>query len=94
MTKGHGVYCRRDLSNNAITNERVHPTQKPESLMRWCIEFFPKASIILDPYCGSGSTLRVAKDLGLKAIGIEIEERYCEIAANRLSQGVLFGATP
>ena len=89
MSKGHGIYCRRDLSNNAIANERVHPTQKPESLMRWCLEFFPEARLILDPFMGSGTTLRAAKDLGRKAIGIEIEEKYCEIAANRLRQEVL-----
>jgi site-specific DNA-methyltransferase (adenine-specific) len=89
MSKGRGVYCRRDLSNNAIANERVHPTQKPVSLMRWCIEFFPHARTILDPFMGSGTTLRAAKDLGRKAIGIEIEERYCEIAAKRLSQMAL-----
>jgi site-specific DNA-methyltransferase (adenine-specific) len=93
MSKGHGVYCRRDLSNNAIANERVHPTQKPESLMLWCLGFFPAAHTILDPFMGSGTTLRAAKDLGRKAIGIEIEERYCEIAAKRLAQQVLeFGA--
>lgn len=95
MSKGHGVYCHRDLSNNAITNTRVHPTQKPESLMRWCLGFFPNARTILDPFMGSGSTLVAAKRLGRKAIGIEIEERYCEIAAQRLAQGALdlFGAT-
>jgi len=86
---GHGVYCRRDLSNNAIANERVHPTQKPESLMRWCLEFFPNAQTILDPFMGSGTTLRAAKDLGRQCIGIEIEEKYCEIAARRLGQEVL-----
>jgi len=91
MSKGHGVYCRRDLSNNAIANDRVHPTQKPVSLMRWCIEFFPNAQTILDPFMGSGTTLRAAKDLGRKAIGIEIEEKYCEIAVKRLAQQVLPG---
>lgn len=89
MSKGHGVYCRRDLSNNAIANERVHPTQKPEGLMRWCLDFFPKAQTILDPFMGSGTTLRAAMDLGRKAIGIEIEERYCEIAVKRLQQSVM-----
>lgn len=88
MSKGHGVYCKRDLSNTAITRERAHPTQKPVSLMRWCLEFFPDASVVLDPFMGSGTTLRAAKDLGRKAIGIEIEERYCEIAARRLQQEV------
>lgn len=90
MGKGHGVYCRRDLSNCGIANQRVHPTQKPLALMKWCINFFPHAHTILDPFMGSGTTLRAAKDLGRKAIGIELEERYCEIAANRLRQEVLF----
>ncbi len=89
MSKGHGVYCRRDLSNNAITGERTHPTQKPVSLMSWCLSFFPAAQVISDPFMGSGTTLRAAKDLGRKAIGIEIEERYCEIAVKRMAQEVL-----
>jgi DNA modification methylase len=92
MSKGHGVYCQRDMSNQKITRERAHPTQKPVSLMAWCLSFFPDAAFILDPYMGSGSTLRAAKDLGKKAIGIEIEEKYCEIAVKRLAQEVLFGA--
>jgi len=65
-----------------------HPTQKPIALMAWCLIFFPKADTILDPFMGSGTTLVAAKQLGRKAIGIEIEEKYCEIAAKRLQQDV------
>jgi len=90
MKGGHGVYCRRDTSLMAETRERRHPTQKPLSLMTWCIEKAGSDGLILDPFMGSGTTLRGAKDLGRKAIGIEIEERYCEIAAQRLAQEVLF----
>lgn len=95
MKGGHGVYCRRDLSMKSIERERCHPSQKPVGLMKWCIEKAGGADVvetILDPFMGSGTTLVAGKQLGLKAIGIELEERYCEIAANRLRQGVLFGS--
>jgi DNA modification methylase len=68
---------------------RQHPTQKPLSLFQWCIQQSETSGVILDPFMGSGTTLRAAKDLGREAIGIEIEERYCEIAAERLAQEVL-----
>ena len=66
-----------------------HPTQKPLDLMLWLVEASRPEWVVLDPFMGSGTTLRAAKDLGRKAIGIEIEERYCEIAAKRLEQEVL-----
>lgn len=68
----------------------VHPTQKPVSLMRFLIERSSMpGEVVLDPFMGSGTSLRAAKDLGRHAIGIETEERYAEIAANRLRQAVL-----
>ena len=68
---------------------KQHPTQKPERLMRWCIEQAGDVTTILDPFAGSGTTGRAAKDLGKHAVLIEREERYCEIAATRLAQQVL-----
>jgi len=68
-------------------SEKFHPTQKPVSLMRWCISFLPSdAKIICDPYMGSGTTLRAAQDMGLQAVGIELDEEYCQIAVQRLRQ--------
>lgn len=66
---------------------RVHPTQKPLVLMRWVLDRCP-AGTVLDPFMGSGTTLRAAKDRGRRAIGVEIEERYCEAAAKRMGQEV------
>ena len=69
-----------------------HPTAKPLWLFRELISASCAAGgTVCDPYMGSGTTLLAAKLSGHRAIGIEIEERYCEIAANRLAQGVLFG---
>lgn len=65
-----------------------HPAPFPLELPRRVIEA-TKSMCILDPFAGSGTTLRAAKDLGRRSIGIEIEERYCEMAAKRLEQGVL-----
>jgi site-specific DNA-methyltransferase (adenine-specific) len=67
-----------------------HPSPKPITLMQSLIDVVTvPGATVLDPFMGSGTTLRAAKDLGRKAIGIEIEERYCEIAAKRLGQEVL-----
>ena len=93
-TRDAPIRIRRISWNGANAKERqdrdrYHPTQKPVALMRWCIELFPGVTTILDPFMGSGSTLRAARDLGLHAIGIEIDEKYCEIAVRRLAQAVL-----
>lgn len=65
-----------------------HPCPKPLSLYR-AILGRAKVSSVIDPFMGSGTTLRAASELGIPAIGIELSERYCEIAATRLAQGVL-----
>lgn len=69
--------------------EFLHPTQKPVGLMRTIIERFAQPGYILDPYMGSGTTLVAAKQIGRRAVGIDIEERWCEVAANRCSQETL-----
>lgn len=68
---------------------RVHPTQKPLALMKWCCSLLPDAKSVVDPFMGSGTTLVAAKLLGLRAVGIEINREYCEAAVRRLSQRVL-----
>ena len=68
---------------------RCHPHQKPVWLMAYLLKKYPEAALILDPFAGSGTTLRAAKDMGRKSIGVEISEAYSEIAARRLEQGVL-----
>ena len=72
---------------------KVHPTQKPERLIEWCIEQAAKAGdlpqVVFDPFAGSGTTGRVCKNLGLKSVLVEQSERYCEIIKQRMSQEVL-----
>lgn len=71
---------------------KLHPVAFPAEIPKRCIAAASGiGDTVLDPFMGSGTTLRAAKDLGRKAIGIEIEERYCEIAAKRLAQETLFG---
>jgi site-specific DNA-methyltransferase (adenine-specific) len=83
--KGPAKMFRKSVTSYA----KQHPTQKPVELMTWCISKAGDVQTILDPFAGSGTTGRAAKDLGRKATLIEREERYCEIAARRMGQGVL-----
>ena len=64
---------------------RVHPTQKPEGVMKWCLGFMPDAQTILDPFMGSGTTGVAAVKLGRKFTGIEIDPGYFDIACRRIA---------
>lgn len=88
-----GKGSRPDGFEKVVANseDNGHPCPKPISVMRWLVErctIYP-GQIILDPFLGSGTTARAAKDCNRKCIGIEIEEKYCEIAAKRCSQTVM-----
>jgi len=65
-------------------DKKKHPTQKPTKLFIWCIEYSDNKKSVLDPYIGSGTTAIACERLNLRWIGIEIEEKYCEIAAKRI----------
>ncbi len=92
----YGAYPKHSPSRDTLkaplgdsASDIGHPCPKPISLMRQLVEIGTDCGdTIIDAFCGSGTTLRAAKDLGRKAMGIEIEERYCEIAAKRMSQEV------
>lgn len=89
----HGVFSH--MVNNYGRTDRQHPTAKPETLMSELVTLFTDAGdLILDPFGGSGTTAVAAKRLGRRCILIDREEKYCEVAAKRLSQGALelFGA--
>lgn len=74
--------------------QRWHPTQKPLDVMKWCItqadtKLKNTVATILDPFAGAGTTLRAAKDMNRKSIGIEREQKYCDVIIKRLRQEVL-----
>lgn len=78
--------CRAGEENISRSGAKLHPFQKPVALMAWCLAQVPEAGIVADPYCGSGTTLVAARRAGRRAVGFEIEERICEVAARRLSR--------
>lgn len=80
---------RQDTKSFSIRGQMPdHPSPKPLAVMSWMVGCLPGTSV-LDPFAGSGTTLVAAKAIGRTAVGIEINERYCEVAAQRLSQEVL-----
>ena len=89
---GASFYAAHEVGYFEYPNVQLegHPTAKPLPLLRRLITASSsQGESVLDPFMGSGTTLRAAKDLGRRAIGIEIEERYCEIAVKRLQQEVI-----
>ena len=72
----------------ALQDGKVHPTQKPIALMCWCIEQLPGVKTICDPFMGSGTTICAAVKLGKRAIGIERERKYFDIAVKRIERAL------
>lgn len=102
-TNGSAARLFRLMWNGNVRAEergepRIHPTQKPVSVMTWCLDFYPTAKVILDPFSGSGTTAIACIRTGRSLIGCEIDESHCENAARRidreLDQGKLFEPTP
>ena len=88
--RGSVIRTRVAMGNpNGVVSASGHPTAKPVVLMETIIDMTPPGCTIADPFAGSGATLIAARNLGRQAVGVEIEERYCELIAKRLAQGVL-----
>lgn len=100
VSRGRPLIGARDravlLGHDAVPpTKRVHPTEKPVSLLRYLIgKSCPPGGLVADPFMGGGSTLVACAEMGVRGVGVEIEERYCEAAAKRvdaaLDQGAIF----
>lgn len=92
-TKTFGHQGRDFLVVNSTHGDKyaqLHPCPKPVSVFQWLIGLFsPEGGTVLDPFMGTGASLEAAQKMGRRAVGIEIEEEYCEMAVQRLAQGVL-----
>lgn len=78
------------IRSSDAAEKNGHPCPKPLKWMTWLVDLCSlPGETVIDPFAGSGTTLRAAKDLGRRAIGIEINETYCQIAVSQLAQGVL-----
>jgi site-specific DNA-methyltransferase (adenine-specific) len=90
---GTGAYTNVLSGFARVGNGREHPTEKPGALLRHLIvRHCPEGGTVFDPFAGSGSALVAAKSEGRRAVGVEIDERYCAVAARRLAQDDLFAA--
>lgn len=78
----------KEFTYRKTNAEMEHPTQKPEALIKWCLQFFPAAITILDPFMGSGTTGVAAVKSGRRFIGIEIEPKYFDIACRRVADAL------
>ena len=82
--------CMPNILSYYPPRDRLHPNEKPiDMVSAFLAKMATPDSVVLDPFMGAGTTLVAAKAMGLRCIGIELEESYCEIAANRLAQEVL-----
>ena len=100
MKGGCGVYCKRDLSMMSEALTRIHPNQKPVSLMAWCMDVakVPQDSVVFDGYAGSGSTIVACIRTGRRAIGCEIDATHFSKLVKRvqaeLAQPMIPGMEP
>jgi site-specific DNA-methyltransferase (adenine-specific) len=74
------------IFHSPTPKDRQHITQKPEAVMQWAMRIVKPGGMVLDPFMGSGTTVKMAKETGRRAIGIELDERFAEIAANRCAE--------